>query len=85
MQQQVAVPSNEVVRKIINAEFKTAMQNVIMPELEKELKVMLNKVKEPITSVNKVLYEKLVNEEQRSDYMVQTFEQKLQMVQQQHN
>ena len=82
MQQQVAVPSNEVVRKIINAEFKTAMQNVIMPELEKELKVMLNKVKEPITSVNKVLYEKLVNEEQRSDYMVQTFEQKLQMVQQ---
>ena len=80
MQQQVAVPSNEVVRKIINAEFKTAMQNVIMPELEKELKVMLNKVKEPITSVNKVLYEKLVNEEQRSDYMVQTFEQKLQMV-----
>ena len=82
MQQQVAVPSNEVVRKIINAEFKSAMQNVIMPELEKELKVMLNKVKEPITSVNKVLYEKLVNEEQRSDYMVQTFEQKLQMVQQ---
>lgn len=82
MQQQVAVPSNEVVRKIINAEFKTAMQNVIMPELEKELKIMLNKVKEPITSVNKVLYEKLVNEEQRSDYMVQTFEQKLQMVQQ---
>ena len=82
MQPQVAVPSNEVVRKIINAEFKTAMQNVIMPELEKELKVMLNKVKEPITSVNKVLYEKLVNEEQRSDYMVQTFEQKLQMVQQ---
>lgn len=70
MQQQVAVPSNEVVRKIINAEFKTAMQNVIMPELEKELKIMLNKVKEPITSVNKVLYEKLVNEEQRSDYMV---------------
>ena len=77
----MAVPSNEVVRKIINAEFKTAMQNVIMPELEKELKTMLNKVKEPITSVNKVLYEKLVNEEQRSDYMVQTFEQKLQMVQ----
>ena len=75
------MPSNEVVRKIINAEFKTAMQNVIMPELEKELKTMLNKVKEPITSVNKVLYEKLVNEEQRSDYMVQTFEQKLQMVQ----
>ena len=71
------MPSNEVVRKIINAEFKTAMQNVIMPELEKELKTMLNKVKEPITSVNKVLYEKLVNEEQRSDYMVQTFEQKL--------
>ena len=75
------MPTNEVVRKIINAEFKTAMQNVIMPELEKELKTMLNKVKEPITSVNKVLYEKLVNEEQRSDYMVQTFEQKLQMVQ----
>ena len=73
----MAVPTNEVVRKIINAEFKTAMQNVIMPELEKELKTMLNKVKEPITSVNKVLYEKLVNEEQRSDYMVQTFEQKL--------
>ena len=50
------------------------MVNVIMPELEKELKSMLTKVKEPITSVNKVLYEKLVNEEQRSDYMVQTFE-----------
>ena len=57
------------------------MVNAIMPELEKELKSMLNKVKDPITSVNKVLYEKLVNEEQRSDYMVQTFEQKLQMVQ----
>lgn len=39
------------------------MTNVIMPELEKELKTMLGKVKEPITSVNKVLYEKLVNEE----------------------
>ena len=50
------------------------MVNVIMPELEKELKGMLNKVKEPVLSVNKVLYEKLVNEEQRSDYMVQTFE-----------
>ena len=61
------------------------MVNAIMPELEKELKSMLNKVKDPIASVNKVLYEKLVNEEQRSDYMVQTFEQKLQMVQQQHN
>ena len=57
------------------------MVNAIMPELEKELKSMLNKVKDPIASVNKVLYEKLVNEEQRSDYMVQTFEQKLQMVQ----
>ena len=50
------------------------MVNVIMPELEKELKGMLTKVKDPINSVNKVLYEKLVNEEQRSDYMVQTFE-----------
>ena len=59
----MAVPSNEAIRKIINAEFKTAMTNVIMPELEKELKTMLNKVKEPISSVNKVLYEKLVNEE----------------------
>ena len=59
----MAVPSNEAIRKIINSEFKTAMTNVIMPELEKELKTMLNKVKEPISSVNKVLYEKLVNEE----------------------
>ena len=66
---------------MIQTEFRTAMVNAIMPELEKELKSMLNKVKDPITSVNKVLYEKLVNEEQRSDYMVQTFEQKLQMVQ----
>ena len=55
---------------MIQAEFRTAMVNAIMPELEKELKTMLNKVKDPITSVNKVLYEKLVNEEQRSDYMV---------------
>ena len=53
------------------------MKNEILPELEKELKMMLSKVKDPITSVNKVLYEKLVNEEQRSDYMVQTFEQRL--------
>ena len=58
------------------------MVDAIMPELEKELKGMLSKVREPILSVNKVLYEKLVNEEQRSDYMVQTFEQKMQLVQQ---
>ena len=46
------------------------MKHEILPELEKELKGMLGKVKVPIDSVNKVLYEKLVNQEQRSDYIV---------------
>ena len=39
------------------------MATQIMPELERELKLMLNKVKEPITNVNKIFYEKLINEE----------------------
>ena len=58
------------------------MANQIMPELERELKVMLSKVKEPITSVNKIFYEKLINEEQKSDHMVQEFERRLQFAQQ---
>ena len=57
------------------------MKHEILPELEKELKAMLGKVKVPIDSVNKVLYEKLVNQEQRSDYIVQAFEERLQMAQ----
>ena len=55
--------SDQQVRKIIHHEFKQAMATQIMPELERELKQMLNKVKEPITNVNKIFYEKLINEE----------------------
>ena len=51
------------VRKIIHHEFKQAMSQHIMPELERELKQMLSKVKEPVTSINKIFYEKLINEE----------------------
>ena len=58
------------------------MANQIMPELERELKLMLSKVKEPITSVNKIFYEKLINEEQKSDHMVQEFERRLSFAQQ---
>jgi len=54
-----------------------------MPELERELKMMLSKVKEPITNMNKVFFEKLINEEQKSDQMVQFFEQRLQYAQSQ--
>ena len=46
------------------------MKNQIVPELEKTLKSMLTQVREPLNSVNKALYEKLVHEEQRSDYVV---------------
>ena len=53
-----------------------------MPELERELKLMLSKVKEPIASVNKIFYEKLINEEQKSDHMVQEFERRLSFAQQ---
>lgn len=42
---------------------------------------MLSKVREPIANVNKILYETLVNEEQKNDHMVQVFEQRLQMAQ----
>ena len=66
--------SDTAVRKIIHQEFKQAMNQHIMPELERELKSMLSKVKEPVASVNKILFEKLVNEEQKSDHMVQVFE-----------
>ena len=66
----VAQLTDASVRKVIHHEFKQAMANHIMPELERELKVMLSKVKEPITSINKIFYEKLVNEEQKSDHMV---------------
>lgn len=45
-----------------------------MPELERELKQMLAKVKEPIANVNKIFYEKLVGDEQKNDHMVQVFE-----------
>ena len=62
--------TDQSVRKIIHHEFKQAMATQIMPELERELKQMLNKVKEPITNVNKIFYEKLINEEQKSDHMV---------------
>ena len=57
------------------------MASQIMPELERELKQMLSKVKEPITNLNKIFYEKLINEEQKSDQMVQVFEQRLQFAQ----
>lgn len=62
--------TDSAVRKVISQEFRQAMTNQIMPELERELKIMLSKVKEPITSVNKVLYEKLINDESKSDQMV---------------
>ena len=75
--------TDQSVRKIIHHEFKQAMVTQIMPELERELKQMLNKVKEPIANVNKIFYEKLINEEQKSDHMVQVFEQRLQFAQQQ--
>ena len=50
------------------------MANQIMPELERELKQMISKVNQPITNINKFFYDKLVNEEQKSDQMVQVFE-----------
>ena len=46
---------------------------------------MLTKVKKPIANVNKILYEALLNEEHKNDHMVQVFEQRLQMAQQQHH
>lgn len=59
------------------------MSSQILPELERELRQMLAKVKDPIVNVNKIFYEKLVNEEQKSDHMVQVFEQRLLFAQQQ--
>ena len=53
------------------------MSGQILPELEKQLKMMLQKVKEPLISVNKLLYEKMINEEQKSDHMVDVFKGKL--------
>ena len=61
------------------------MQKEIIPNLEHELKQMLTKVKKPIANVNKILYEALLNEEHKNDHMVQVFEQRLQMAQQQHH
>ena len=66
--------NDQAVRKIIHSEFKQAMSTQIMPELERELKQMLAKVKEPITNINKIFYEKLVGDEQKNDHMVQVFE-----------
>ena len=66
--------TDQQVRKIIHHEFKQAMANQIMPELERELKQMISKVNQPITNINKFFYDKLVNEEQKSDQMVQVFE-----------
>ena len=70
------------VRNIIQSEFKEAMRAKIMPELESELKSVLSKIKEPITNVNKIFYEKLCNEEEKSDHMVRIFESKIQQLQQ---
>mmetsp|Transcript_44511 Transcript_44511/g.59055 ORF Transcript_44511/g.59055 Transcript_44511/m.59055 type:complete len:126 (+) Transcript_44511:1017-1394(+) len=81
---QVSSPvSDSTIRKVIQYEFKQAMTKEIIPGLEHELKSMLSKVKDPIANVNKIFYEKLVNEEQKSDHMVQVFEQRLHMAQQQ--
>lgn len=46
------------------------MQREIVPELEKIIKSMLLQIKEPLTSVNKALFDKLSNEEIRSDQIV---------------
>lgn len=76
-QPQISVPP-ELVKKIVQGEFRSAMEVQVMPELERQLKTMLDKVKEPINSANKVLFEKLVNEEQRSDELFAIFESKMQ-------
>ena len=56
------------------------MTTQIMPELEKHLRTLINKVKEPLVSVNKMYYEKLINEEQKSDHMVSVFQSKLEIL-----
>lgn len=64
------------VRAIVQTEFREAMQQEVVPELERLLKSMLGKVREPLTAVNKALYEKLVQEEARADLLVQNVAEK---------
>ena len=70
-------PEREKIRGTIKEEFREAMTSQIVPELERLIKGMLTAVKEPVLGVNKALYEKLVHEETRSDYMVQCLQAKL--------
>lgn len=62
--------SRENIRRIIQTEFRECMQREIVPELEKIIKSMLLQIKDPLTSVNKALFDKLSNEEIRSDQIV---------------
>jgi len=58
------------VKKLIQTEFREVMTNEIVPKMEVEIQSMVDQIHENMDSVNKVLYEKLVQEEIRSDAMI---------------
>lgn len=57
-------------KKLIQTEFREVMTNEIVPKMEVEIQSMVDQIHENMDSVNKVLYEKLVQEEIRSDAMI---------------
>lgn len=62
--------TKDQVKKLIQTEFREVMTNEIVPKMEVEIQSMVDQIHENMDSVNKVLYEKLVQEEIRSDAMI---------------
>jgi len=53
------------------------MTTEVAPKIENEIQNAVDELHESLDSVNKVLYEKLVQEEIRSDAMIQSFQHKI--------
>lgn len=49
------------------------MVNEIVPKMENEIQIMIDNMHDNLDSVSKVLYEKLCQEEIRSDAIIQEF------------
>lgn len=62
--------TKEQIRKMIQTEFREIMCTEIVPKMEAEIQATTDQLHENLDTVNKVLYEKLVQEEIRNDAMI---------------
>lgn len=62
--------SEEAVKKLVIREFRDAMSTQIVPTIEATLKKVLTNIEKPINDLNLALCEKLVEEEDRQESMM---------------